>query len=109
MAEPWEFNLATTCNLTRIFNIPDRSLIERQKERLGRLAMALAQEKGRLAQLSRENQILAAPPPPPVAAQRLKEYVERLRDQCDTLSKRLEMIGNGMVLFISLFIIHKNT
>lgn len=79
------------------YNVADRSLIERQKERLGRLAMALAQEKGRLAQLSRENQILAAPPPPPVAAQRLKDYVERLRDQCDTLAKRLEMSGNGML------------
>ncbi|KAI5637773.1 hypothetical protein NE865_09428 [Phthorimaea operculella] len=72
----------------------DRSLIERQKERLGRLAAALAQERGRLAQLTRETQILAAPPPPPRAAQNLREYVENLRDKCDTLAKRLEMGGD---------------
>ncbi|KAG6450643.1 hypothetical protein O3G_MSEX006687 [Manduca sexta] len=69
----------------------DRSLIERQKERLNRLATALNQEKGRLAQLTKETNILAGPPPTPAAAQRLREYVERLRDQCDTLAKRLEM------------------
>ncbi|XP_050347751.1 uncharacterized protein LOC126771737 isoform X2 [Nymphalis io] len=72
----------------------DRSLIDRQKERLSRLASAVAQEKGRLAQLNRETQILAAPPPTPSAAQRLKDYVERLRDECDTLAKRLEMDGH---------------
>ncbi|KAJ0174485.1 hypothetical protein K1T71_009593 [Dendrolimus kikuchii] len=72
----------------------DRSLIERQKERLNRLALALNQEKGRLAQLTKETQILAGPPPTPSAAQRLREYVERLRDQCNTLSKKLEMGGN---------------
>ncbi|XP_013148294.1 PREDICTED: uncharacterized protein LOC106110892 [Papilio polytes] len=72
----------------------DRSLIERQKERLSRLATALAQEKSRVAQLSRETQILAAPSPSPTAAQRLKNYVERLRDECNTLSKRLEMANN---------------
>ncbi|KPI99819.1 TGF-beta-activated kinase 1 and MAP3K7-binding protein 2 [Papilio xuthus] len=72
----------------------DRSLIERQKERLSRLATALAQEKSRVAQLSRETQILAAPPPSPTATQRLKNYVERLRDECNTLSKRLEMANN---------------
>ncbi|KAJ2940434.1 hypothetical protein O0L34_g116 [Tuta absoluta] len=73
----------------------DRSLIERQKERLGRLAAALAQERGRLAQLTRETQILAAPPPPPRAAANLREYVENLRDKCDTLAKRLEMGGDN--------------
>ncbi|CAH0725530.1 unnamed protein product, partial [Brenthis ino] len=72
----------------------DRALIERQKERLSRLATALAQEKGRLAQLNRETQILSAPPPTPSVAQNLKEYVERLRDECDTMAKRLEMGGN---------------
>nr|XP_013189783.1 unnamed protein product [Amyelois transitella] len=71
-----------------------RSLIERQKERRDRLAKALEEEKRRLAQLTRETEILAAPPPPPSAAQSLKEYVERLRSQCDTLAKRLEMRGN---------------
>ncbi|CAG4982345.1 unnamed protein product [Colias eurytheme] len=69
----------------------DRLLIERQKERLSRLAAALVQEKGRLAQLNRETQILAAPTPTPSAAQRLKDHVERLRDECDILAKRLEM------------------
>ncbi|XP_073961361.1 uncharacterized protein [Choristoneura fumiferana] len=72
----------------------ERSLIERQKERLGRLARALAQERGRLAQISRETHILAAPLPSPAAAQKLRDDVERLRDQCDTLAKRLEMGGN---------------
>ncbi|XP_068617706.1 proteoglycan 4 isoform X2 [Battus philenor] len=72
----------------------DHSLIERQKERLSRLATALAQEKSRVAQLNRETQILAAPPPSPTATQRLKNYVERLRDECNTLSKRLEMANN---------------
>lgn len=76
----------------------DRSLIERQKERLSRLASALAQEKGRLAQLNRETQILAAPPPTPSAAQRLKDYVERLRDECDILAKRLEMGNTARVM-----------
>ncbi|XP_047535153.1 uncharacterized protein LOC125069676 isoform X1 [Vanessa atalanta] len=76
----------------------DRSLIDRQKERLSRLASAVAQEKGRLAQLNRETQILAAPPPTPSAAQRLKDYVERLRDECDTLAKRLEMDGHARVM-----------
>ncbi|XP_041982254.1 uncharacterized protein LOC121735480 isoform X2 [Aricia agestis] len=71
----------------------DRSLIERQKERLSRLASALAQEKGRLAQLNQETQILTAPPPTPNMTQRLKDYVEWLRDKCDSLSKRLEMQG----------------
>ncbi|XP_032518790.2 uncharacterized protein LOC116771153 isoform X2 [Danaus plexippus] len=71
----------------------DRSLVERQKERLSRLAEALAQEKRSLAQLNRETQILAAPPPTANAAQRLKDCVERLRDECDTMAKRLEMIG----------------
>ncbi|XP_072945212.1 uncharacterized protein Tab2 [Epargyreus clarus] len=71
----------------------DRSLIERQRERLSRLASALAQEKGRLAQLTKETQILAAAPPTPSATQRLKDHVERLRDECDTLAKRLEMTG----------------
>lgn len=75
--------------------LSDHSLIERQKERLGRLAMALAQHKGQLYQMSRETQILAAPPPSLSTAQRLRDYVERLRDQCDTLAKRLEMTGNG--------------
>lgn len=68
-----------------------RSLIERQKERLGRLVAALAQEKARLASLNRETNILAAPPPPHHHAQRLRAYVTELRDQCDTLSKRLEL------------------
>lgn len=77
------------------YKIPDRSLIERQKERLGRLAKALAQHKGQLYQMSRETQILAAPKPSLSTAQRLRDYVERLRDQCDTLAKRLEMTGNG--------------
>ncbi|CAK1587184.1 unnamed protein product [Parnassius mnemosyne] len=72
----------------------DHSLIERQKERLSKLATALAQEKSRVAQLNRETQILAAPPPSPTATQRLKKYVERLRDECNTLSKRLEMTNN---------------
>lgn len=72
----------------------DRSLIERQKERLQRLAMALAQEKGRLAQLTKETRILAGPPPTPSATQRLRDDVERLRNQCGTLAKRLEMSGN---------------
>ncbi|XP_045523692.1 uncharacterized protein LOC123713851 isoform X1 [Pieris brassicae] len=71
--------------------VSDRSLIERQKERLSRLAAALAQEKGQLAQLNRETQILAAPPPSPSAAARFKDHVERLRDECDMLAKRLEM------------------
>nr|XP_037875251.1 uncharacterized protein LOC101743924 isoform X2 [Bombyx mori] len=71
----------------------DRNLIERQKERLNRLAMALNQEKGRLAQLSKETSILAGPPPTPSSAQRLRDYVERLRDQCHNLAKRLEMDG----------------
>ncbi|XP_049876332.1 uncharacterized protein LOC126373969 isoform X1 [Pectinophora gossypiella] len=74
-------------------SVNERSLIERQKERLGRLATALAQERSRLAQLTRETHILAAPPPPAQAAQRLRDYVEKLRDQCDTLAKRLEMGG----------------
>ncbi|CAH2044120.1 unnamed protein product, partial [Iphiclides podalirius] len=68
--------------------------VERQKERLSRLATALAQEKSRVAQLNRETQILAAPPPSPTTTQRLKKYVERLRDECNTLSKRLEMANN---------------
>ncbi|XP_023944994.2 uncharacterized protein DDB_G0284459 isoform X2 [Bicyclus anynana] len=72
----------------------DHNLIERQKERLARLASALAQEKGCLSQLNRETQILAASPPTPSAAQRLRDYVERLRDECDTLAKRLEMRGS---------------
>lgn len=72
----------------------DRALIERQKERLNRLALALNQEKGRLAQLARETQVLAGPPPTPSAAQRLREHVQRLRDQCNNLSKKLEMGGN---------------
>ncbi|CAG4959858.1 unnamed protein product [Parnassius apollo] len=72
----------------------DHTLIERQKERLSKLATALAQEKSRVAQLNRETQILAAPPPSPTATQRLKKYVERLRDECNTLSKRLEMANN---------------
>ncbi|XP_039756083.1 uncharacterized protein LOC120630849 isoform X2 [Pararge aegeria] len=72
----------------------DNNLIERQKERLSRLASALAQEKGCLTQLNRETQILAASPPTPSAAQRLRDYVERLRDECDTLAKRLEMRGS---------------
>ncbi|XP_075980119.1 TAK1-associated binding protein 2 isoform X2 [Anticarsia gemmatalis] len=72
----------------------DRSLIERQKERLERLAMALAEEKGRLAQLTKETRILAGPPPAPSATQRLRDDVERLRNQCGTLAKRLEMTGN---------------
>ncbi|CAB3230636.1 unnamed protein product [Arctia plantaginis] len=72
----------------------DRSLIERQKERLERLAMALAQEKGRLAQLTKETRILAGPPPLPSATQRLRDDVERLRNQCGSLAKRLEMTGN---------------
>lgn len=78
----------------------DRSLVERQKERLSRLAEALAQEKRSLAQLNRETQILAAPPPTANAAQRLKDCVERLRDECDTMAKRLEMIGTGMKIYI---------
>ncbi|XP_052755158.1 uncharacterized protein LOC113516167 isoform X1 [Galleria mellonella] len=69
----------------------DRSLIERQKERRDRLAKALEQEKRRLAQLTRETAILAAPPPPPSAAQALRDYVQHLRNQCDMLSKKLEM------------------
>ncbi|KAM3957921.1 TAK1-associated binding protein 2 isoform 2-T2 [Aphomia sociella] len=69
----------------------DRSLIERQKERRDRLAKALEQEKRRLAQLTRETQILAAPPPPPSAAQALRDSVELLRSQCDMMSKKLEM------------------
>ncbi|XP_063829643.1 uncharacterized protein LOC135078970 isoform X1 [Ostrinia nubilalis] len=73
---------------------PDRSLIERQKQRLDCLVKALSQEKGHLAQLKRETQILAAPLPPPSATQKLREYVELLRDQCDTMAKRLEMTGN---------------
>ncbi|XP_050677178.1 uncharacterized protein LOC126973866 isoform X2 [Leptidea sinapis] len=76
----------------------EQSLIERQKERLARLASALAQEKGRLAQLSKETQILAAPPPTPMATQRLKDYVERLRDECDMLAKTLEMGTTARVL-----------
>lgn len=75
--------------------ISGRSLIERQKERLGRLAAALAQEKARLASLNRETKILAAPPPPHHHAQKLRAYVTGLRDECDTLSKRLEL-SNGM-------------
>ncbi|KAG7312044.1 hypothetical protein JYU34_001489 [Plutella xylostella] len=71
----------------------DRSLIERQRERLGRLKGALLQERGRIAQLTREMRILAGPPPPPAAARSLSDYVHRLRDQCDTLAKRLEMAG----------------
>ncbi|CAK1555570.1 unnamed protein product [Leptosia nina] len=69
----------------------DRSLIERQKERLSRLAAALAQEKGRLAQLNRETQILAAPTPSALTSARLRDHVERLRDECDMLAKRLEL------------------
>lgn len=75
--------------------ISDRSLIERQKERLNRLATALAQEKGRLEQLNKETAILAGGVPSPSAARGLRDYVERLRDQCDMLAKRLEMAGNG--------------
>lgn len=81
------------------FNLPDRSLIERQKQRLDCLVKALSQEKGHLAQLKRETQILAAPLPPPSATQKLREYVERLRDQCDTMAKRLEMAGNSELHF----------
>ncbi|CAH0588893.1 unnamed protein product [Chrysodeixis includens] len=72
----------------------DRALIERQKERLERLAMALAQEKGRLAQLTKETRILAGPSPTMSATQRLRDDVERLRNQCGTLAKRLEMTGH---------------
>lgn len=72
----------------------DRALIERQKERLERLAMALAQEKGRLTQLTKETRILAGPPPTVSATQRLRDDVERLRNQCGTLAKRLEMSGH---------------
>ncbi|KAL4714856.1 hypothetical protein ACJJTC_012528 [Scirpophaga incertulas] len=73
----------------------DRSLIERQKQRLDCLVKALAQEKRHLGQLSRETQILEAPLPPPSATQKLKEYVERLRDQCDSMAKQLEMAGSA--------------
>lgn len=85
------------CSLIQTNFVPflDRSLIERQKERLSRLAIALNQEKGRLAQQTKETNILAGPPPTSAAAQKLREYVERLRDQCDTLAKRLEMGSNG--------------
>lgn len=82
-----------------------RSLIERQKERLGRLVAALAQEKARLASLNRETNILAAPPPSHHHAQRLRAYVTGLRDECDTLSKRLEL-SNGMFLNICIYLIH---
>ncbi|XP_059048736.1 uncharacterized protein LOC131843966 isoform X2 [Achroia grisella] len=74
--------------------IQDRSLIERQKERRDRLAKALEQEKRRLAQLTRETKILAAPTPPPSAAQALRSCVEQLRNQCDLMSKKLEMRTN---------------
>ncbi|KAJ8715236.1 hypothetical protein PYW08_005217 [Mythimna loreyi] len=74
--------------------IIDRALIERQKERLQRLALALAQEKGRLTQLTKETRILAGPPPTVSATQRLRDDVERLRNQCGTLAKRLEMSGH---------------
>ncbi|RVE48044.1 hypothetical protein evm_007356 [Chilo suppressalis] len=73
----------------------DRSLIERQKQRLDCLVKALAQEKGHLAQLTRETQILAAPLPPPSETQKLREYVEKLRDQCNSMSKRVEMPRNA--------------
>lgn len=56
--------------------------------------MALAQEKGRLAQLTKETRILAGPSPTMSATQRLREDVERLRNQCGTLAKRLEMTGH---------------
>ncbi|XP_045774394.1 uncharacterized protein LOC123873560 isoform X3 [Maniola jurtina] len=79
----------------------DRNLIERQKERLARLASALAQEKGCLAQLNRETQVLAAAPPSPSAVQMLRDCVERLRDECDTLAKRLEMRGSARVMRVA--------
>lgn len=90
--------LETSPRYTRVAPEPpgstiDRSLIERQKERLARLAMALAQEKGRLAQLTKETRILAGPSPTPSATQRLRDDVERWRNQCGTLAKRLEMSG----------------
>lgn len=58
--------------------------------------MALAQEKGRLNQLTMETRILAGPAPTVSATQRLRDEVERLRNQCGTLAKRLEMSGHGM-------------
>ncbi|XP_061719057.1 proteoglycan 4 isoform X1 [Cydia pomonella] len=72
-------------------HVPDRSLIERQKERLGRLARALAQERTRLAQLTREARVLSAPLPTPAQRQQLRDDVQRLRAQCDHLTKRVEL------------------
>ncbi|CAH0755963.1 unnamed protein product [Diatraea saccharalis] len=82
-------------------SVQDRSLIERQKQRLECLVKALAQEKGHLAQLTRETQILAAPLPPPSETQKLREYVEKLRDQCDSMAKKLEMPRNSKLLSIN--------
>ena len=67
--------------------------------------MALAQEKGRLNQLTMETRILAGPAPTVSATQRLRDEVERLRNQCGTLAKRLEMSGHGMnqYLFVDRF------